>query len=211
MPTKLLHDLVNQTGLKSFLTSNRIFVRSYFNYRYLREDPYKLVQRDEHRKIEQAFALVDGYHAEHALELGCGEGRWTAFTARMADRVMAIDISDLAIRRARARNLPNVEFRQGDLANSELPLENFDFVFCSEVLYYLTRDQLDDTVARIHAVLRPGGKLLLVHARALKDDEKGLHLKEFGARTIHDRFASSAFELEADVLEDAYRISLFRR
>jgi len=208
---KLTHNLVNRTGLKSFLTANRVFVRSYFNYKYLRADPYQLVQNDERRKIERAFSLLDGFHAEKALELGCGEGRWTAFTARIADEVLAIDLSDLAIRRARAKNLANVEFRQGDLTTIGLPPASFDFVFCSEVLYYLSLDQLEKTVARVEALLRPGGRLLLVHARALKDDERGLELKEFGAKTIHDRFAASGLDLETDVLDDLYRISVYRR
>lgn len=211
MLSKLAHSLVNRTGLKSFLTSNRAFVRSYFNYKYLRADPYQLVQNDERRKIERAFSLLDGFHAENALELGCGEGRWTALTARIADKVLAIDLSDLAIRRARANKLANVEFRQGDLTTIGFPPASFDFVFCSEVLYYLSLDQLEDTVARVNALLQPGGRLLLVHARALKDDEQGLELKEFGAKTIHDRFAASALDLETDVLDDLYRISVYRR
>jgi SAM-dependent methyltransferase len=212
MVSKLVHDLVNQTPIKSLLTSNRFVVRSYFNLLYLWSHSYKEVRRDQRAKIERAFALLDGFRAKDALELGCGDGRWAEFSAGIADRLIATDISDLAIQRARAQTkLANVDFRQGDFASIPFPPQSFDFIFCCEVLYYLSLEQLDETVARISELLRPGGKVLLLHSRSLKDDESGMQLKEFGAKTIHDKFTASPLELEKDILEDDYRISLYRR
>ena len=212
MASKLIHDFVNRTPIKSLLTSNRFFVRFYFNLLYFGKNSYKVVNREQRAKVEQAFTLLDGFRAEDALELGCGDGRWAAITAGIADHVVAIDISDLAIQRARAQTkLANVDFRQGDLASMSFPPQSFDFIFCAEVLYYLTLEQLDNTVAQINELLRPGGKLLLLHARSLKDDERGMQLKEFGAKTVHDKFSASPLELEKDVLEDEYRISIYRR
>ncbi len=210
--SKLLHDLLNRTPLKAFVTGNRLFVRAYFNLVYRQPDPYALVARRQHLKIERAFSLVDGFRAREALELGCGEGRWSKHCAALADHVTAIDISDLAIRRAlKANQLPNVTFRQGDVVSIDQPPESLDFVFCSEVLYYLTLEQLDRTVERVVELLTPGGKLLMVHARSRKDDTEGLDLKEFGARTINERFKASQLVLESEVVADAYRIALFAK
>jgi SAM-dependent methyltransferase len=212
LASKMLYDVVNRTGIKHILTTNRFFVRAYFNVIYRRPDPYAVVKRQQHRKIEHAFSLVQGLRAHRALEIGCGEGRWAKYSAAVADQLTAIDISDLAIRRARAANqLPNVDFRQGDLVSLDIEPGSLGFVFCSEVLYYLTLEQLDRTVERVVALLAPGGKVLLVHARALKDDTTGLALKEFGAKTINERFKATPLVLEAEVVEDAYRIALFAK
>lgn len=212
LASKMLYDVLNRTGLKRFVTTNRFFVRAYFNVIYRRPDPYAVVPRQQHLKIERAFALVQGFRARRALEIGCGEGRWAKHSAALAEHLTAIDISDLAIRRARAANqLPNIDFRQGDLVSLDIPQGSLDFVFCSEVLYYLTLEQLDQTVERVVALLAPGGKVLLVHARALKDDSTGLALKEFGAKTINERFTATPLVLEAEVIEEAYRIAVFAK
>lgn len=212
LKSKLLYDLLNRTPLKAFVTRNRLFVRAYFNLVYRQPDPYALVARRQHLKIERTFAQVEGFRAREALELGCGEGRWSKHCAALADHVTAIDISDLAIRRARQANqLPNVTFRQGDIVSIDQPPGSLDFIFCSEVLYYLTPEQLDRTVERVLELLAPGGRLLMVHARSRKDDTVGLDLKEFGAKTINERFMATSLELESEVIEDAYRIALFAK
>lgn len=57
-----------------------------------------------------------------------------------AASVKAIDISDVAIERARARSLPNAEFHCADFMAT--PFLNFDVVCAIECLYYLTSDEL---------------------------------------------------------------------
>ncbi len=210
LTSKLLHNLLNRTGLKTVVTTNRFFVRAYFNLLYRRPDPYAVVARRQHLKIERAFSLVQGFRAREALELGCGEGRWSKHSAALADHLTAIDISDLAIRRAKAlHQLPNVTFRQGDVLSLDFAPGSLDFVFCSEVLYYLTLEQLDRTIERLAELLAPGGRLLIVHQRSLKDDTSGLDLKEFGAKTIHERFMTTDLSLADELIDDAYRIELF--
>jgi SAM-dependent methyltransferase len=211
--SRAVHKLINLPPIKRFLTDNRAIVRLYFNYLYLRADPYRLAREEEKRKFDQAFGLLRGFQAGKGLEIGCGEGRLSARVAAVCNQVLAIDVSDVALRRARHLNQAErrVRFAQADLLAVDLP-EKFDFIFCSEVLSYFRLSQLDGVIAKIIDLLQPRGKLLLVHHRSTNDDSAGIPLKEFGARTIHQKFIiRPELELEEDCVEDEYRLTLMRR
>jgi SAM-dependent methyltransferase len=166
------------------------------------------------KKFEKAFSLVREFRAANALEIGCGEGRLTHYVAAVSDKVFAFDISDTAVTRAKAahKGRPGVEHHRADLLTDHFPEEAFDFIFCSEMLFYFLPSQLDVVVYKIARMLRCGGKLLTVHTRSLKDDTVGLSLKDFGAKTIHDAFIGIGFlQVEEDIFEQNYRITLLRR
>ncbi len=212
--SRLIHQLVNNTPIKDLLSNNRFAVRAYFNALYTQQDPYNLSEQAEVDKIQKAFGLVGSFRATKALEIGCGEGRRTHYVAGMAEKETAIDISDRAIKRATQLHQgdPQIEYRRVDLVTARFHGEEYDFIVCSEVLYYLSAQQLTDVVDKIISLLKPSGKLLLVHIRSLKDDTSGLELKEFGAKTIHEAFhARPQLKLEAEILDINYRISLFGR
>src|SRR6266481_2608373 len=48
------------------------------------------------------------------LELGCGEGHLTQSILSQAQTVTGVDISDVAIERAKARNIKNARFKTSD-------------------------------------------------------------------------------------------------
>ncbi|MCO5183460.1 MAG: class I SAM-dependent methyltransferase [Anaerolineae bacterium] len=210
-----LHRLINHTPLRKLLKDNQYVSRAYFNYVYLTSDPYQiskeLSKEPGTNKYDQAFALLNGYHANNALEIGCGEGLLTHYLAEISDQVTAFDISDLAIQRAQKANdnATNIRYLQGDVRAIEFATGEFDLVFCSELLSYFPKEQLSDIVERIIAWVAPQSYLLLVHHRCQNDDDMGLALKEFGARTIHNTFIEcSGFVTEGDELSPWYRLTL---
>jgi 2-polyprenyl-3-methyl-5-hydroxy-6-metoxy-1,4-benzoquinol methylase len=209
---KLLHDIVNSAKIKEMLTSNRWFVQLYFNYLYRKSDPYRVDSTAEANKFEHAFSLLGDRHFEKGVEIGCGEGRNTWRVAEICDKVRALDISDAAIRRAKKNNLlPNVEFATFDLVTESLR-PAFDYIFCSEMLYYLHLNQLDPAIRQLVSATKPGGIIHLLHSRSLKDDDSGLELKEFGAKTIHERFLNrDTLNLIADEQTKSYRITILQR
>ena len=208
----LLHQLINQRYIKSALTNWRWFVRLYFNFLYRKEDPYRVHSPEEKEKFDHAFRLLGDRRFRKGLEIGCGEGRNTWRLAKICQAVLAVDISDKAIRRARQfATLPNVIFQVFDLVTDPLP-GRFDYIFCSEVLYYLYPTQLDPAIEKIIKATNPGGIIHLLHSRSLKDDTSGLDLKEFGARTIHERFlASDELTAVADEKTPMYRITILQK
>jgi ubiquinone/menaquinone biosynthesis C-methylase UbiE len=95
------------------------------------------------------------------VEFGCGTGFYTAVLARKASPLVATDISpgmlELAQQQVRAAN---VTFQVEDCQHTSLPDGACDTAFLSLVLHF-TEPQ--HTVAEMHRILRPGGKLLIAN------------------------------------------------
>jgi SAM-dependent methyltransferase len=209
---KLIHKLINLESVKNFLTSRRWIVQLYFDFLYRKPDPYKVASGAEVKKFDHAFSLLGNRYFEQGIEIGCGEGFNTWRVAKICKKVLALDISLLAIRRARKNNpLPNIEFTTFDVtANSQKT--GFDYVFCSETLYYLHINQLEDAIQKIISMAKKAGVIHLLHSRSLKDDDSGLALKEFGAKTIHEQFiAHHELKLLSDEQTNQYRITILQR
>jgi SAM-dependent methyltransferase len=93
---------------------------------------------------------------ERALDLGCGDGRLTSELG--ARRLVAADVSEVALERARRRLGPDAELVELE-PDAPLTLEDsqFDLVLCAETLEHVRDVQLLLSEAR--RVLRPGGTL----------------------------------------------------
>lgn len=189
---------------------------AHFDAVFAQRDPWSYSSPYERRKYEQTLALLPDGHIGHLLELACAEGHSTADLAHRADRVVATDISPLALERARERcsELDNVEFRLHDLFAEELP-GRFDVVVCSEVLYFArSLEALHDTCRRIAEGLRHGGRLVTAHANLVADDplspgfDWGL---PFGARVIGEALAAAGLQLEHELVTPYYRVQHLRR
>jgi hypothetical protein len=62
------------------------------------------------------------------------------------------------------------------------------------------------------ALLWPAGWLLLVHERSMGDDDAGMTLRAFGARTVHDALAAHReLCVEANDERPTFRATLLRR
>lgn len=212
---KMAHKLANLPLVKRALTQNRFFVRMYFNWRYKSQDPYKVsVSGYELEKMDRAISSL-GFEKKFGsiLEIGCGEGEMTARLAAISGRTLATDISDMAIRRTReaASSFPNVDTQRLDLLTDEPPGQ-FDLVVASEVLYYFEKEQLPAILERVTSCVKNGGSLALIHARALADDDGGVELKNFGAKTIHEMFGKDPrYRIIHDDIQPAYRITILRK
>jgi 2-polyprenyl-3-methyl-5-hydroxy-6-metoxy-1,4-benzoquinol methylase len=210
--SRILHKLISLRPIKKFRW-NRSFVRAYFSFLYLWSDPYHILREEEINKSKKAFRLVEAFRAKKGLEVGCGEGRLSHNVAAICEHVLAVDISDTAIKRAKKMHRGNIKikFLRTDLLSHDFSEETYDFIFCSEVLYYLGRQKLNSSALKIIRLLNHDGKLLLVHHRSIKDDSSGVD-KEFGAKTIHGIFIhNQQLELEEDIIDVNYRITLLRR
>ena len=179
------------------------------------EDPWRYESAYERRKYEQTLSLVPP-GVRRALEIGCAEGHFTVGLAPHVDDLLAADISEVALDRARARceGLPNVRFLQLDVAGDALP-GRFDLIVCSELLYYIGRDRLPEVAHKLSEALVPGGALVLAHANLKVDDPDapgfGWALPH-GARRIGDALASEpALLFTKELRTPLYRIQLFNR
>jgi 2-polyprenyl-3-methyl-5-hydroxy-6-metoxy-1,4-benzoquinol methylase len=100
-------------------------------------------------------------NARTVLDLGCGSGRASRLLADAGKKVVGIDISSLALRKATTTPaLGAIEYVMGS-CEATLPLrsESVDAVFCADVIEHLLNPQV--TIAECYRVLRPGGTLFV--------------------------------------------------
>ncbi len=111
------------------------------------------------------FELRRGFLREHVrprervLDLGCGDGTFTAQLQDAGAEPVGVEVAETALRRARAAH-PGLRFLLAPLEGA-LPLEDcaFDVVWSSEVIEHVA-----DTarwLSEVRRVLRPTGRLLL--------------------------------------------------
>jgi trans-aconitate 2-methyltransferase len=95
---------------------------------------------------------------ETVLDAGCGSGRVTATLLERVPhgRVIAVDGSEAMVEKAREALGDRVAVFHADLAELELD-EQVDVVFSNAVFHWLLDH--DNLFRRLHAALRPGGRL----------------------------------------------------
>lgn len=93
-------------------------------------------------------------------DLGCGTGQVARAVAPFVSRVIAVDSSAAMLSAARTHDVPNVEYREGELEHLPIGDAELDVALLSLVLHYVMDPAR--VLAEAARVLRPGGRLLLV-------------------------------------------------
>ncbi len=144
---------------------DRVFSRGRDPYGYDGRSAYETQRLD-------AMAQAVGFHRfADALEVGCAEGAFTERLAACADRLTAVDISTVALSRAKERlkGKAGVDFVEADVREWSPPAgRRYGLIVLGDVLYYIdkpmVRDIFEKTFPRISSWLEPGGRLMLAHA-----------------------------------------------
>lgn len=146
---------------------------------------------------------------DRVLDLGCGEGVFTAAIAQAGGAAVGVEVAEAAINRARTQH-PELDFRLVSV-DGPLPFEEgcFDLVWASEVIEHVA-----DTarwLSEVRRVLVPDGRLLITtpsHGRlrvALKgvgrfSEPLGDHLHLYTGRSLRsllEDFGFGAVEIRA--------------
>ena len=177
--------------------------------------------KPERFAARRAFLLAHVRAGDRVLDLGCGDGAFAAELAAVGARVVAVDVADEALRRARER-ASGAQLRRIE-EGAALPFaeDAFDVVWAGEVLEHAA--DVVGLLAEMRRVLRWGGRLLVTtpyHGRvalaalALRGleehfDPRADHLRFFTARTLRAVLRQAGF---ADVQVDAVGgVPLLRR
>ncbi len=138
----------------------------YFADIYARDaDPWGFATSDyERRKYDATLAALPPAPIGRVFEIGCSIGVLTQRLAPLCDSLLAVDVAEAALAQARARcaALEHVTIRPMRIPQ-EWPDGPFDVILFSEVLYYLSHEDLAATARLTRASLKPGGLALLVH------------------------------------------------
>jgi SAM-dependent methyltransferase len=179
--------------------------KAFFEDLWKRGDPWSLESSAfEQAKYERQLAMLNNRRYPRVLEIGCGAGEFTRSLARIADRVVALDISPTAIARAQARGLETVDFRVANAMQHDLRAEEpWDLLVMSETICYLgwlySFFDVAWLAAEFFAVTRDGGQLLMANTCGGVEDYL---LKPWLIRTYRDLFVNVGYRIEA---EDMFR------
>jgi len=139
---------------------------SYFDKLYAGDaDPWQFeTSAYEAAKYDATLNALPVDHYVSAIEIGCSIGVLTARLAPRSDELLALDVNETALERARqrCREMPHVRFEKGQIPQ-DWPDGRFDLIMLSEVLYYLDKDDLDRLANRVCLSLVPGGTVEMVH------------------------------------------------
>jgi len=120
--------------------------------------------RYEAEKYAATIAMLGGRRFAHGLEIGCSIGVLTARLAAHCDRLLAVDVVDSALARAKTRcaGLGHVKFEKWQVPRDWVP-ETFDLIVLSEVLYFLSPADIGKLAALVGGSLAADGIALLVN------------------------------------------------
>ncbi|RYD51127.1 MAG: methyltransferase domain-containing protein [Sphingobacteriales bacterium] len=138
----------------------------------------------EAQKYAATVAALPHAHYQHALEIGCSIGVLTKRLAERCTQLLATDVSEKALARARERckDTARVTFRQSSFT-ANVPETDFDLILISEVAYYLSPEDWENEMEHLVSKLKAGAHLMLVHW--LPD----VHDYPQTGDEVHDRFA----------------------
>ncbi|WP_413619539.1 class I SAM-dependent DNA methyltransferase [Gluconacetobacter sacchari] len=142
-------------------------------------DPWNFrVSAYEKEKYRATVAVLPRSRYAVAIEAGCSIGELTRLLSHRCDRVIGIDVSSVALAEAARRNAdrPNIAFHRGELPDAWPADHPVDLLVLSEVLYFLSPEEIDALAERVAASWRRGGHCVLVNylgptAERLQGDE----------------------------------------
>lgn len=148
------------------MSTDETLSQRYFDTVYAdHDDPWRFASSEyEKAKYAATIAALPKSRFGQAFEIGCSIGVLSAMLAPRCDSLLAVDISEAALRLAglRLATQPHVALQKMAVPH-EFPDGRFDLVMLSEVGYYWSSSDLGLAAERIVAAMRPGGALVLVH------------------------------------------------
>jgi len=117
------------------------------------------------------------------VELGAGTGVFALAAARVAARVIAVDVSPAMVAAIRSKGVGNVECIRAGFLTYDHAGEAVDFVYSRNALHHLPDFWKVIAISRIAGLLRPGGILRLRDVvYSFKPEEAAAHIEAWVAR-----------------------------
>lgn len=111
-----------------------------------------------------AEALLRTMTYQVVADLGAGEGTLSQLLAQRAEKVIAVDLSPKMVEFGRAlaakHNLPNLEYRIGDIEEPPIEADSVDLAFLSQALHHAEHPQ--KALDAAYRLLKPGGRLVVL-------------------------------------------------
>jgi SAM-dependent methyltransferase len=179
-------------------------IRTFMENLWDRGDPWdfesSIYERD---RCVQLLKMLDGRRYAHVLEIGCGAGYLTRLLATYADHIVALDISQTAIDRARAlaAGQTHVDFRVANIMDFKPQVDGpWDLIVFSDTMCYLGWLYPFFDVAwlavQLFEATCDGGRLMLANSMGEGDD--CWLLRPWIIRTYRDLFVNVGYAIKAE-------------
>jgi SAM-dependent methyltransferase len=178
-------------------------IRTFMDSLWAHGDPWDIESSEYERiRCEYLLKMINGQHYARLLEIGCGAGYLTRLLAPLADQIIALDISQMGIDRARAlgADLTGVDFRVANIMDYQPHLDGpWDLIVFSDTMCYLGwLYPLFDVAwlaVQLFSATRPGGQLIL--ANSMSEGEDWL-LRPWLTRTYRDLLVNVGYTIKSE-------------
>ncbi len=177
--------------------------RAFFENIWKEGDPWEFETSEYERlRFEHHLELLGGRRYGRVLEIGCGAGAFTRILSPLADQLVAIEVAENAVERARRLGPATVDYRVANAMDFDLVGEGpWDLVVLSDTMMHLGWLYAFTDVSRLAMDLfesvAVGGRCLL--GNSILIDDTGL-ATPWLIRTYHDLFRNVGFEPEREEL-----------
>jgi LmbE family N-acetylglucosaminyl deacetylase len=182
--------------------------RDYFETLYTgSEDPWSFETSEyELAKYVATVNAIPAGDYYSGLELGCSIGVLTEMLAGKCKELTAMDISEVALKRAknRLKETPSVRFILGGIPD-DFPAGQHDLIIISEVGYYLSKEDLLTLRQQVTDALSENGVVVLVHWTHFVKDYP------LTGDQVHECFADTVLQHLEGKRTDDYRLDVFKK
>lgn len=170
--------------------------------------------REIYTERERLAAVVGPAPGAAVADVGAGSGFMTEELARLvgpSGKVYAVDINPTMLKHvadvAKAKGMPNIETIVCSEHSTELPRQSVDLIFVCDTYHHFEYPQ--DTLASIHAALRPGGQLVVVDFKRIPGESQDFVMEHVraGQEVFTQEIESAGFRLiglHPDFLKENY-------
>lgn len=178
-------------------------IRAFMEGLWEKGDPWDFESSNYERdRCIQLLKLLGDRRYARVLEIGCGAGYLTRLLTPHADQIVALDISETAIDRARALSTgpAGVDFRVANIMEYKPQVDGpWDLILFSDTICYLGWLYPFFDVAwlavQLFEATRRGGRLLLANSMGENDDWL---LRPWLTRTYRDLFVNVGYTIETE-------------
>lgn len=128
----------------------------------------RYTQRTKRRRfrLEYWYRVAGDLDGKQVLDIGCGDGRNAVMHAINGATVTGIDVSPVAIARARYRAAINgvgasASFSCGPIEAADFRPDSFDIIWGEAILHHMIND-LDHVLQKVNAWARPGALAIFI-------------------------------------------------